>query len=219
MSQKSLVVAVLLAASGVVPVYAEDFGKFAFNIGGGVSTPLNPTAQYVGISGNFTTGAGYNIDKHNSIIGEFMWAGLPPNVTSIHPVNAPFGKVNLYSLTTNYRYKLDNIGGSIFGVYAIAGGGWYYRNIAIDKNYVIGDNVPCQPVYTWWGYSCAPNNYVYTATIASKGVSAGGVNAGAGFTIRLTDSGLKFYVESRYHYAFSNIPSTLVPVTFGFRFN
>ena len=36
---------------------------------------------------------------------------------------------------------------------------------------------------------------------------------------RLSDSGWKIYVESRYHYAFSNIPSTVIPVTFGLRFN
>ena len=59
-----------------------------------------------------------------------------------------------------------------------------------------------------------------TETIASRGVSAGGVNAGAGFTLRLTDGGWKFYVESKYHYAWSpHIPTTLVPVTIGFRFN
>jgi hypothetical protein len=39
-------------------------------------------------------------------------------------------------------------------------------------------------------------------------------------TIRLSDTGWKFYVESRYHYAFTQrIATTLIPVTFGFRFN
>ena len=44
---------------------------------------------------------------------------------------------------------------------------------------------------------------VYTATVAAKGTSAGGFNGGVGFTIRLGEQGWKFYVESRYHYAFS----------------
>ena len=73
------------------------------------------------------------------------------------------------------------------------------------------------------GFACViaaiVTGFVFTATVASKGISAGGLNGGVGFTIRLSDSGWKFYVESRYHYAFSNIPSTLVPVTFGLRFN
>jgi hypothetical protein len=205
----------LLGAS----LFAQDYSKLNFEIGGGVTAPLNPTARYAGVSGNFVTGAGYNIDQHHSIIGEFMWAGLPPNLSVIQPVAAPTGSVNLYSLTANYRYKVDRVGGSLIGLYAIGGGGWYYRNASIDKNYVAPGYVPCQPVFTWWGYACGPDGYVYTAQVAHKGVSAGGVNAGVGFSIRLSDSGLKFYVESRYHYAFSHIPSTLIPVTLGFRYN
>ena len=38
-------------------LHAQDFEKFAFNIGGGITTPLNPTANYVGLSGNFAAGA------------------------------------------------------------------------------------------------------------------------------------------------------------------
>jgi hypothetical protein len=210
---------ILLAAVCTFPVRSQEYSKFAFDIGGGVSTPLNPTAHYVGLGGNFVTGAGYNIDKHNSILGEFMWSGMPPDLSVIQPPNAPYGKINLYSLTANYRFKFDRLGHSPFGVYLIGGGGWYYRHVSINQNYVVQNATVCQPIYDWYGYSCGPGNYVYTATLASKGVSAPGVNGGVGFTIRLGDSGLKFYVESRYHYAFSDIPSKIVPVTFGFRFN
>lgn len=218
--QKNLALSVLLLiASCALPVRSQDYSKFAFDIGGGVSTPLNPTSKYIGINGNFVTGAGYNIDKHNSILGEFMWSGMPTNFDVLRPPTAPFGKINLYTFTANYRAKVDRLGHSPFGVYLIAGGGWYYRHVSIDKNYVVPDATVCQPIYTWWGYSCGPGNYVYTATLASRGVSAPGVDGGGGFTIRLSDSGLFFYIESRYHYAFSNIPSTLVPVTFGFRFH
>jgi hypothetical protein len=61
---------------------------------------------------------------------------------------------------------------------------------------------------------------VESRTIASHGSSAGGVNAGVGFTIMIGHQGWKFFVESRYNYAWSNfVPTTLVPVSFGFRFN
>lgn len=209
----------LVASVWTLPGRSQDFSKFAFDIGGGMSTPLNPTAQYIGLGGNFVTGAGYNIDKHNSILGEFMWTGMPTNFDVLRPPTAPFGKINLYTLTANYRFSVNKLGHSPFGVYFIGGGGWYYRHVSINQDYVVPDATVCAPIYDWWGYACGPGNYVYTATLASKGVSAPGVNAGVGFTVRLTDSGLKFYVESRYHYAFSDIPSTFVPVTFGFRFN
>jgi hypothetical protein len=218
MSKNILIPVILLSASGLTRLHAEDFSKFNFNIGGGITTPINPTAQYVGLSGNFNVGAGYNINKKNSIIGEFSWNGLPPN-TILHLPNAPFGNVNLYSITTEFRHHIDRIGGSPFGVYVIGGGGWYYRFATVDKNYVVAPGTPCLPIYFWWGYGC-DTSFTVTETILSKGNSAGGVNAGAGFTIRLSDSGWKFYVESRYNYAWSNrIPTTFVPVTFGFRFN
>jgi hypothetical protein len=137
-----------------------------------------------------------------------------------HPVNAPFGNVNLYTLTANYRYSFDKIRGSRFGVYLIGGGGWYYRRTSVDRDFVVPPGTVCEPIFTWWGYTCDPNGFVFTATLASRGVSAGGVNAGTGFSIRLSDSGWKFYTEARYHYAWSTrIPSTLIPVTFGIRFN
>jgi hypothetical protein len=209
----------VLAAVMIAPLHADDFKKFNFNIGGGVSTPLNPTGRYVGVSGNFVTGAGYNIDKHNSIIGEFMWAGMPGNRFVLQPFNAPFGRINLYTITTNYRLQKERFGHSPFGAYFIAGGGWYLRTMSVDKNYVVPDFTPCYPIFDWWGYACGPGGYVYTATVAHKSVSTGGVNGGGGFTIRLSDSGWKFYTEARYHYAFSRIPSTLVLVTFGLRFH
>jgi Outer membrane protein beta-barrel domain len=217
---KKIMISVGLLAPVCVPlVHADDFSKLAFNIGGGVSTPLSPTSDFVGISGNFDTGAGYNIDKSNSVIGEFAWNGMPPNLTSLHPVGAPFGSINQYSLTANFRHKWDRLGGSPFGVYLIGGGGWYYRHASVDKNYVIPPATVCQPIYTFWGYTCTTGSFVDTVQIASKGTSAGGLDAGGGFTIRLSDSGWHFYVESRYNYAWSRIPSTFVPVTFGFRFN
>jgi hypothetical protein len=56
--------------------------------------------------------------------------------------------------------------------------------------------------------------------VASHGTSAGGLDVGAGFTIRLTSMGWKFFVESRYNYAWSSfIPTTVIPVSIGFRFN
>jgi hypothetical protein len=216
--KKILILAGLVAAASRPPLCAQDYSKLAFNIGGGISTPLNPTANYIGVSGNFETGAGYNIDKHHSILGEFMWSSMPTNPSVIHRVNAPYGNANLYALTANYRYRHDRLGGSHFGAYLIGGGGWYYRHASVDKNYMVPPYTVCEPIYTSFGYGCDTGGYVYSVTVAYKGVSAGGLNAGAGFTIRLTDSGLKFYVEARYHYAFSRIPSTLVPVTFGFRF-
>jgi len=210
----------MASIAGLAPLRAQDFTKLSFHTGGGVSSALNPTSQYTGLSGAFSVGAGYNLDKKNTILGEFIWAGLPPNVFVLHPVDAPSGRINLYALTANYRHRVDRINGSPFGVYGVVGGGWYYRYASIDKDYVVPPNSVCQPVYTWWGYGCDTSGYVYTKSVAYKGVSAPGVNAGVGFTIGFSETSWKFYTEARYHYAWSyNVPTTLVQVNFGIRFN
>jgi hypothetical protein len=57
-----------------------------------------------------------------------------------------------------------------------------------------------------------------TQLLASIHRDALGGNLGAGFTIGLGSSGLKFYTESRYHYANTAYRATqIVPVTFGIR--
>jgi hypothetical protein len=93
-------------------------------------------------------GAGHNINKHNSIIGEFMWSGLPPGLSVLRSIDAPFRNVNLYTLTANYRRSINKIGGSPFGAYLIGGGGWYYPYTSVDKNYFVPPGTTCQPIYT-----------------------------------------------------------------------
>src|SRR5437762_973888 len=127
MRNRPLIVISLLGMSGVISMHAQDFSRLSLDIGGGVSTPLNPTGQYVGVSGNFSAGVGYNLNNKNTIIGQFLWSGLPSNPFVLHPVNLPSGSINLYTLTANYRYHIDTLRHSPFGVYLIAGGGWYYR--------------------------------------------------------------------------------------------
>ena len=217
MSKKILVSIGLLCAGWMIPLHGQN--KLTLNVGGGVSTPLNPTGAYTGVSGNINLGAGYNQNAKNSISGEFLWSGLPADVFTLHPIDSPTGSINLYSLAVNYRHHIDSIHGSPLGVYVIAGGGWYYRYASIDKNFTVPPGVACGPYYYWWGYGCS-GGFVASQTIAYKGASAGGLNGGFGFTLRLSDSGWKFYTEARYHYAFSNrIPTTLIPVTLGIRYN
>jgi len=216
---KSALLLTWIATVSAISLHAQA-DTFTFNMGGGISTPLNPTGQYTGTIGNFVTSAGVKVSQRSAVVGEFLWNGLPPSLFIIQPVQAPTGKIGLYALTANYRYGIDRIHGSRFGVYAIAGGGWYYRHASIDKDYVVPPNTVCQPIYGWWGYGCDPGGYVYSLQVAHRGTSAGGVNGGGGFTISLGDSPWKFYTEARYHYGFNSpTPTVVMPVTFGIRLN
>ena len=110
MSRTILIILGLATIPGLVPLEAQDWNAddlrmLNFNIGGGLSIPLNPTGRYVGVNGSAVAGAGANFDRQNSIEGDFMWNGLSPSVALVRPTNAPFGSVNVYSLTGEYRFQ------------------------------------------------------------------------------------------------------------------
>ena len=50
----------LLGCALLSPLHAEDSEHelFNFNVGGGLSVPLNPTIRYVGVDGNAGSGMG-----------------------------------------------------------------------------------------------------------------------------------------------------------------
>jgi Outer membrane protein beta-barrel domain len=219
------IVSAFVCLSGTVlflPLHGQDteYEHFNFNAGGGFSVPLNPTGRYFGVNGTASTGMGANFNKYNSIEGDFYWSGLSPSISLVHPITRPTGSVNVFNITANYRFHVDSINDSILGFYVLAGGGWFYRHTSVDKHFIAPPVTVCQPIYNWWGYACDSSGYVQSVTVATAGSSALGVDGGAGFTIKLPTPGWKFFVEGRYQYAWSPfIPTTLVPVTFGFRFN
>ena len=209
MSKRLWSVAALLATASTFCT-AQD-GRLNFNVGGGIGVPLNPTANYAGVGGNFIAGIGENLDANNAIIGQFMWHGLPPSLSAQTQLDGGRASSSLYTLTVNYRH-VWNINNRL-GYYFIGGGGWYYRHTSISQ--VGNAPIVCSPVYEWWGYPCS-GGYLVTLAEASAGTSAFGANAGIGLTLRLSDSNWKFYIESRYSYAGSGFVSTQVtPVTFG----
>jgi hypothetical protein len=196
--------------------------KLNTSLGLGVTAPLGSTAQLVGAGMNATAGAGYNFSRHHALIGEFMWSGLPAKAETLRPIRIAAnardvsGSSNLFTLTANYRFKLE---GRVFGIYFIGGGGMYYRRASLSREVVVGAGTICTPSWTWWGYSCASGQVTDDQTLISAGSTAFGGNAGAGFTIRFHEDGYKFYVEGRYHYAPTrNTPTRVLPITLGFRF-
>jgi hypothetical protein len=222
---RTLIAIAFLGVFLSVPGYAQDSHSFNWHIGGGIGVPLGTTSQFVGISGTFQSGAGPNLSQHSSIVGEFLWQGLPPTpkvlAVVVNPLiaaglpNSVSTSTNLYALTANYMFRR---GGDRYGYYVIGGGGWYYRHAALN-NYTVAPGTVCQPIWDWWGYTCQAGFVSTSNTLATRGVSSGGVNGGVGITISLGDSGLKYYMEARYHYSpqGGRISTQIIPVTLGFR--
>jgi hypothetical protein len=143
-----------------------------------------------------------------------MWAGWPPNRFVLHPVNAAYGRVSLYTHMLSYRGQVDRINDSPFKLNITGGGPLCISGSGLFR----WANVPCVPIYTW--YACDSGGSIYSHSVAYKGLSAGEFNGGAGFTIRLSDSGMMSFTVSRYHYAYTgSIPTTLLAITYGLRIN
>jgi hypothetical protein len=222
MSLRSVLVVFLIAAACGRDVRAQESenSKITTNIGMGVSVPLNPTGRFINPGVNVVVGVGYNVTKRNSLIGQFMWSGLPPDREAFLPIRAIdglqriSGSSNLFTLTGNYRYQRQ---WKVFGLYFIGGGGMYHREASLSRRVAVGTATVCQPIWQWWGYGCASGIVSQDETLISTGSTVFGGNGGVGFTIKITDDGYKFYVESRYHYAPTRgIATTLIPVTLGF---
>jgi hypothetical protein len=231
MRMQSLIVFGFLVVLLAVPTQAqENASPFNIDIGGGIGVPLSRTSDFAGVSGAFQVGAGPNITSHQSIVGEFLWQGLPPNHTALQALSSLICVVpttaagacglnsnrNLYALTANYMYHKE---GRRYGFYLIGGGGWYYRYGQL-KNATVAPGTVCQPVWDYWGYTCV-NGFVSTDnTLVSKGLSSGGVNAGAGVTINLYQQRVRFFLEARYHYSpqGGKVSTQIVPVIMGIRY-
>ena len=233
MRKQLLIVVALLSIFRAAPAHAQEvnLSKVNLHIGGGIGVPTGRTADFAGISGAFQIGAGPNLTAHNSLVGEFMWQGLPPtssalativnplvagNITTAANIAQNFGtSSNLYAVTANYMYHRE---GHLYGFYVIGGGGWYYRHLEL-QNYTVVPGTVCEPVWDWWGYSCQAVFVTTSNVLATKGQSSGGGNVGGGITFKLTSSGFRLYMEARYHYSpqGGRVSTHIVPVMFGIR--
>jgi hypothetical protein len=99
-----------------------------------------------------------------------------------------------------------------FDPYVVGGVGYYRLTIAFTAPAAI----PFTIFDPFFGVisGLAPGN-VILSDLTQGGI---GGSLGAGFDVKLGESGMRFFSEARYHYADTGrIPTRMVPVTFGFR--
>jgi hypothetical protein len=192
------------------------------SLGISLSGPLAPMAHHVGFAWGVSAGAGYNFDRRNALIGEFMWNSLYPTNGTLEPIRAALltanvsGHGNLFAFTGNYRLELR---GRTVGTYFIGGPGWYYRTVALSRPVPEGTTITCSPIWVWWGYSCAGGFVINNLTEVHHNAGGLGFNGGIGFTTRVGEAPYRMYVETRYHFAHTGAISTkLVTATVGIRY-
>ena len=200
----------------------NDDPRVTTSLGIPLSGPLKPTSQHIGFAWGVSAGVGYNIDRRNALIGEFMWNALYPTNGTLEPIRIALltsnvsGHGNLFAFTGNYRLELR---GRVFGTYLIGGPGWYYRTAGLSRPVPNGTTITCDPVWVWWGYSCATGFIINNLTEVHHNAGALGFNGGIGFTFRVGGAPARMYLESRYHFAPTGAISTkLIAVTVGIRY-
>jgi hypothetical protein len=200
----------------------DDNPSLTTSLGMPLSGPLNPMSNHASLGWGLSAGIGGNFDRHNAIIGEFMWNWLYPSNATLEPVRLALqsanvsGHGNLFAFTGNYRLELR---GRTYGTYFIGGPGWYYRTVSLSRPVPVGTTISCSPAWLWWGYNCAAGLVITNLTEVHSNAGALGYNAGIGFTFRAGEAPYRVYLESRYHFAHTGSISTkLVAVTVGIRY-
>jgi Outer membrane protein beta-barrel domain len=200
----------------------NDNPSVTTSLGTTLSAPLNPMGKNAAFGWGVSTGVGYNFDRRNALIGEFMWNWLYPNKESLRPIRTALqsrgisGHGNLFALTANYRFELR---GKALGTYFIGGPGWYYRTVSLSRPVPPSTTISCAPAWQWWGYNCTDGVVITDLTEVHSNSGALGFNGGAGLTFRVGEPPYRIYVESRYHFAHTGSISTkLIAVTVGIRY-
>jgi hypothetical protein len=97
--------------------------------------------------------------------------------------------------------------------YVVGGVGYYRRTVEFTRPALVSVFI-FDPFFGDLFNTLVPANQVL-GRITEDGV---GGSLGAGFALKFGESRVKFFTEARYHYADTgNIPTRMVPVTFGFR--
>jgi opacity protein-like surface antigen len=190
---------------------AQDDHKFTFDVGAGVSPLVGDISSRLDNGWHVVVGGGYNFTSHFSATVEYMYNGYGVSRRTLIEAQVPDGNAHMWSITVNPKLRLMPI--SKFDPYVVGGVGYYRRTIEFTRPAIV-------PVFFFDPFFGTFFNTLVSANQVLGDITRDGIggSAGAGFDIKIGDSGLKFFSEARYHYADTGrIPTRMVPVTFGIR--
>jgi Outer membrane protein beta-barrel domain len=214
------------AVAQISPASYDDEGndnpRGNVHLGMPIAIPLNPTAQAVHLGFGLTVGGGYNFNRRNAVITEFVYNDLFPTNEALAQLRTALGDTTVNASASfmtfgeDYRFELR---GKKLGTYFMGGGGLYYRHTSLSHTVTTGSSVTCTPEWEFWGFTCTGGTVTSNQTLGSWAATTGGVNGGIGFTVRVGEPPYRFYVESRYHYApYSRVDLQLINISFGIRY-
>jgi hypothetical protein len=171
--------------------------KYALELGGGASAPIN--TSYITWGGQFTVGAGINFSERLALLAEYQFSDNKLPGYLIAETGANGGHAHIWSLTLDPVVSLFPKASN--DVY-ITGGGGFYRKVTSFTD-------PEEAEYC---------DYYYCGIVTVNGVvghyssNQGGINIGAGYQHRMGgmyhDSKMKLFVEARYTDVFTPAVTT-----------
>src|SRR5258708_5649835 len=206
---KNIAYFISLACLAALPACAQFSNITAF-AGGGFTNPINPIGSRLDTGLNVGPPSGINANHHFGVMLDFMFNDMPINNTFLNQVQAPDGRVRVWGFTLDPVVHLTQEGPVDF--YVTGGGGIYHLTVEYTQP-VIAQGVFFDP---WFGFY--PVAFGANQVIGSFGQYKGGIDGGAGFSVKLGQSRVKAFAEARYHHIFTrNVATDLIPVSFGFR--
>jgi opacity protein-like surface antigen len=189
----------------------EHLYTLSGGFGGGVSPLLGGISDRLNTGWHITADGGFNVTHHFSMTAEYMYDGFGVSNRVLKEAQVPDGNAHLWSLTANPKLRLRR--GHDLVPYVVGGVGYYRRTVEFTRPVLVQVFIfdPFFGVFY--------NTYVQANQVLGKITqgSAGG-SLGAGFDIKLGNTGFKIFTEARYHYADTGrIPTRMVPVSFGIR--
>jgi hypothetical protein len=205
--------------------YRDDLGvvgPIVFNVGGTLGIPVGNTEEIYDLGGGLSAGITFNPHPMFGVQLQYTgnWSSLKTSTTAQNFGIFGNAAVDMFNANIVLRpFHKDR-----FGVYIIAGGGYYYRSVTINQ--VTGTAIApiCDPYFFYCSAAAVPVGQI----IGSRNRWDWGVDGGLGFTIALARY-TRLYLEARYHYIFgptyTDITGTqhtangqFVPVTIGVEF-
>lgn len=204
---------VVLMFAALMPVssFAQSEHPFTVNVGGGFTPLTGDISHRLDNGWHVDVGAGVNITRYLAASVNYDYNGLGVGRRLLNEAQVPSGNAHVWSVTLNPRLRLGHF--RTIDPYLVGGVGYYRRVVEFTQ--------PTQVQVLLFDpfFGVFFNTIVQADQVIGRITQNGaGGSLGAGFDIKLGNSGLKMYTEARYHYADTGrMPTRMVPVTFGVR--
>lgn len=189
----------------------QEQSRFTADIGAGFTPLGGKLSDHLDTGWNFGVSGGINFNSFLSTSLRYSFNGLGVNSALLQRVGTPDGNANVWSITLDP--KLQFHGSGRLRPYVVGGVGYYRRTVDFTRPVLVRD-LFFDPFF----------GIAFSALVVEdqtvKSVHKGGIggNLGAGFDMKLGESGLKLFSEARYEYGDTgDIPTRMIPVRFGLR--